>query len=52
MVMVMNVAPGEHPPYPPGFPTCSDFDYTDEQYKDALNGKYAVITGKYVTTHR
>jgi len=39
MMMVWNEAPEHHPPLPPGFGVCDDFEWTAEQFQDYLQPK-------------
>jgi len=39
MMMVWNEAPEHHPPLPPGFGVCDDFDWTAEQFQEYLQPK-------------
>jgi len=39
MMMVWNEAPEHHPPLPPRFGVCDDFEWTAEQFQDYLQPK-------------
>ena len=45
MFMVLNEAPGRHPPPPEGFSTCKDFDWTDDEYHDYIKRAEMTRTG-------
>ncbi len=39
MDMTLNVAPSRHPPPPSGLPTCTDFTWTSQKFREYLRGR-------------